>query len=150
VPAVHRDFVAIRLSACRTRGVSRRALDLSLCRGFLTATPDPTVGLQFSIKARECPGDLWSGRGQVRWRTAGTRNRLDQVRCGRAVVRGNNQTRPATTENRCVPIDPPDAKKLLDHWRGGEDEQSFEQWLNQIEALLDRAVRERAWVFLCL
>ena len=42
------------------------------------------------------------------------------------------------------------AENLVEHWRGGTDHQEFDRWLDKIEGLLDLAVRERAWVYLCL
>ena len=42
------------------------------------------------------------------------------------------------------------AENMVDHWRGGADKQEFEGWLDQIEGVLDLAVREQAWVLLSL
>ena len=42
------------------------------------------------------------------------------------------------------------AEKLAERWRDGQDEQAFQQWLDQIDGLLDLAVCEKAWVFLSL
>ncbi len=42
------------------------------------------------------------------------------------------------------------ATGLSEIWRGEWDELEFEIWLNQIDVLLELAIREQAWVYLCL